>query len=502
MIYMRLEVIRLLDNDKRKIIISNDLSEIKRTIIYLSMNQIYVSAIGTDVEEYIGISILNKPVIDLKTIIGYEDKYQYIISKDSKLKSANSTVLIDDLEISGSLERNFNANAIYRIIRAYENLHIIIWGYNEQSIDICRILEMLDVKVYAIIDDEIEAKETSNICFYPIQIFPIYELLNMERNTYIVIVTDVCMDHIEKLQHMGLKDAVDYTDAKSFHQFLSIDKCLDPILGYTYDVSSDNLLPGFVVFGNPNATRRIFIVGGSATDSSFDPRVSWPEYLYRLYRENNEDVVVYCGACAGYNSSQEMNKVLRDIVPLNPNIVISYSGYNDAFIKEPEKDNYIDYPYYMYFQIDMMDSLSQYVDVGNNNYKITQGYRLGTPNTLSRCEQYLNNIRSMYAISQEFEFDYLCFLQPCLVEKKDRWTKKEKNLFYNSNKTEKYCSRISEFYYEAKKFKTDYFINAVNVLDDISSTEEVFLDECHLNSRGNMEIACFVKDTIDKKGLL
>ncbi|MCM1500677.1 MAG: hypothetical protein NC124_19620, partial [Clostridium sp.] len=347
-----------------------------------------------------------------------------------------------------------------------------------------------------ILDDEVqESCRNDKICTYPIWIRPFYDLLNREKGTYKVIVVDGKEKETYRLEELGLELAKDYTDAKGYHRYISIPKGLDPILGYNFTISADKELPGFVRFGDDSAEKTVVVLGGSTSDATFEPYKSWSELLYEKLIQSGVNANVYCGACAGYNSSQELNKLIRDVIPLKPDIIVSYSGYNDAFVKEPVKENYIKYPYYMYHQIDLMDSLTGYKNASNSNYEIKDKYILGIDHGTDRWEQYINNVRAAHAVAEAFNIRYFCFLQPCLIEKRKKWSLQEKEVYLNSGKTDFYFRTINDFYIKAVNYKAPFFHNITNLFD---SAGDVYLDECHVNEKGNEIIAeyigTFIKD--------
>lgn len=58
--------------------------------------------------------------------------------------------------------------------------------------------------------------------------------------------------------------------------------------------------------------------------------------------------VVICGGVAGYRSSEELFKLIRDGFDFKPDIVLNYSGFNDLYLQE--------YPYINFY----MKQISHY----------------------------------------------------------------------------------------------------------------------------------------------
>ncbi len=105
---------------------------------------------------------------------------------------------------------------------------------------------------------------------------------------------------------------------------------LDPQLGYA-------AAEPFETFGDPSDPRayRILTLGGSTADTRYDAN-NWPGQLYDRLRASGQPVVLFNGGIVGYTTSQELFKLLRDGLLLQPDLVISVNGINDwgAFLVE------------------------------------------------------------------------------------------------------------------------------------------------------------------------
>ena len=131
---------------------------------------------------------------------------------------------------------------------------------------------------------------------------------------------------------------------------------LDPQLGHAYDpnvlarkLEDFESFTGFVVYGDrtDSSAIRIFALGGSTTDPIFSlggPSTGpgyeecWPKILQDLLNDVGIPAVVFNGGVAGYSSNQELLKLVRDVLPLKPDIVLSLSGINDlGFVHSVER---------------------------------------------------------------------------------------------------------------------------------------------------------------------
>jgi hypothetical protein len=97
---------------------------------------------------------------------------------------------------------------------------------------------------------------------------------------------------------------------------------------------------------------RPFIVclGGSTTDP-FLPRTkknmegnwsvfangTWSEELSRFMDNKEIRGTIFCGGTGAYNTSNDLQKLLRDVLEIKPDIVISYGGVNDLGMHRDHK---------------------------------------------------------------------------------------------------------------------------------------------------------------------
>lgn len=134
-----------------------------------------------------------------------------------------------------------------------------------------------------------------------------------------------------KLGALGMCEGREYTYLHSpayRGRNLSINEALDLNLGYTYMM--DKRHPGFQVLGmDKESDYRIVLLGGSTTDGWLYEFKSWADFLYE--KCIGYHVTIFNGGISGYTSTQELVKLLRDGITLNPDMIILYDGVNDAW---------------------------------------------------------------------------------------------------------------------------------------------------------------------------
>lgn len=195
------------------------------------------------------------------------------------------------------------------------------------------------------------------------------------------------------------------------------------------------------------------------------------------------DTAVVIGAVAGYSSSQECIKMIRDILPRNPNIIISYSGDNESASFTP---------YVTGYQHELFASLDCDRKGGGIYNGGMQGIVTGKLTfTMQADENWLRNQCIMHAVATGLGIRHVAFLQSNLVCKK-RGAKDEEMFLYCG------CENIEArwAYYDTLRSKikgVDYIIDATEWLDD---ADGVLFDHAHALEEGNRIIANRIYDVI------
>lgn len=223
---------------------------------------------------------------------------------------------------------------------------------------------------------------------------------------------------------------------------------------------------------------RIMILGGSTSDiGQYKPEKSWPEFLFEKLKQK---AVIFGGAVGGYNARQECLKLLRDIGTIKPDIIISYSGVNDAYPMSADGHPFM----HIYQLLSMKNSSSFQIDEGVSS-------------TEPRADLWLRMENCMCAIAQSFGCKFYGILQPAFYNKK-HWSDKEHliraygdNFFSKTLSIEKGCERyreISDLLSKEKQSDKSAFIYDLSSLF-LESKDEIFKDSVHLYEKGNVAVA-------------
>lgn len=285
----------------------------------------------------------------------------------------------------------------------------------------------------------------------------------------------------EVLNEIGLRRTRDYVCIyNSFSGHCTDKYCgFDWFLGNTFKQNKE--CPGFYINGDlRNAQKKIVLLGNSVTDPLFYPQKSWPEMLWEICRKQQIDVVIYNGAITDYNSTNEVIKLYRDVLLLEPDIVISYSGIIDFRQYVP------DYPY---INLNLMRTSKKWEE--DNDKEVIFGIK----DRRTAYERWINNEKIMYQICQMYGITFYGVLQPwigseCInaVEKLQFWSEHYWQIVY---------PQFDDYIDNAKEFKekivsdikaNDWLYDFSNIFKEVDDSE-IYFDSIHVNEYGNRIIS-------------
>lgn len=306
----------------------------------------------------------------------------------------------------------------------------------------------------------------------------------LEKDFIILFCESVTEEDAKKLQNLGLERGKDFCDTRCNiweKEDCSNMQILDVNLAYTRNMQG--VIPGIAVYGNnAESDYKIAILGGSTSTSGFYRFKSWPEILYELC--GNDNVTILNGGVEGYTSAQELIKLMRDIVWLNPDLVIVYDGHND--VARNGTYNIFDIPY--------MNTIMEYADRNIMKEANTTGRSIfhGISPLTDVMEVWLKNIEYMHAVCELNHIKFLSFMQPSFLSKAQIISKEEivirkKWCCYFSSYAETLETQIKEFRKAAPMISKshEYMFDLTHIFDE----EDVYMDNCHVYEKGNKIIA-------------
>lgn len=443
------------------------------------------------------ICLWNKRVLSPDCILKESEEWNVIIGTSNP---ETEKAIIDTLHTMGvnnyfrgidflSERSDFYAEhrTITKLVHEAKKKKIILYGFSCIAEQIINTANMLDISIAYIVDDHTDA----NMC--GIAVKDIYALAYENPAEISVIISDYSNLQLsrKKLDEIGLIEKKNYDVWKYYSYGNFKTYILDPNLGHSFkDVSSPDA-SGIVILGSINAKIKIALLGGSTTDATRFTWKSWGEYLYEILKENQNDICIINAACSGYNSSQELVKLIRDVVPLNPDIVISYSGFNDSQHYYGREELEL-YPFVGHYQYDMAKLVAKHISYERME-KGDDSYALGLAGKETRYERYERNVHIMKVICESYGIRFYAVLQPILANIK-QYTSDELELII-SNKLEDRIKRESKFYEDASnRAKND--VEWVDMTEIFEGIEGVYIDDCHTTEKGNSIVAVYIYDMI------
>jgi hypothetical protein len=334
----------------------------------------------------------------------------------------------------------------------------------------------------------------------------VYELAYEEPQSFFVVVIapDYGFSKIFKvLTAIGLIYGQDYTPAVYRFSY-GIDSFRDPHLAFSRVYNEyGNRFPGFKIYGSINgASLSIVTLGGSTTDPIREGYASWPECLYYILKKEGINAVVFNGGFAGYTSSLELVKLIRDVIPLSPAVIVSYSGLNDfQFSVQENSSNRYKRPFVSTEQDKLFSWLS------NQN----QGDVLyGIQTDKSVAKFWKDNQRIMHSISDEFNIKYIGILQPNAFTEGIPSDMINKYIKYVHPSSDEFWKEVGDRIYQMKQtydeaeYEIDripYILNFRHIFYGLNDYD-IYLDNAHVYERGNQIIAANVFENLINMGCL
>lgn len=252
---------------------------------------------------------------------------------------------------------------------------------------------------------------------------------------------------------------------------------LDPLLGWT--IKGNHFQAYHVQSGRSDlaGSPRIMILGGSTTDHYYLDS-SWVENLYQSLKFRYPEIIIFNGGVAGYTSSQQTLKLLRDIDVLRPTHIISYDGVNE--------DKFFTIQEHPYISEHIVKVLRTRIPIFPNLVELLTNpseLNLGPKNEFSRAQRWHSNHKKMHALSQLQGAQYFGILQPHIWSGKYQMDKREKEqvtLFFKEN-YEKFYQSVLPLVQEE-----NFLFDGTSFLDEMTG---VYIDDCHLYPDGQKMIA-------------
>lgn len=303
---------------------------------------------------------------------------------------------------------------------------------------------------------------------------------------------------LERLPSLHGPRAQAITDSNPSQEELSY-PLIDPLLGWGGHNGSEANQSVVVLKSSRQPSKKILILGGSTSDLHYNTH-SWPYHLSSLFDKANQAVDIHVGAVAGYNSHQELLKIMRDARLTDYDLILSYTGANESVDTSNEHPFT---PYYtQYFMHRALPPSKIFYGISRLLQKWSTPFELsfGPKDKLSLKKRFLTNIKSAHALSKVYGANYFAILQPYLSSgqrapspREERLMKKPiiQELIVNNDKLYQALQN------EAREI--DYLHDGTHFLDQL---EQAFYDDCHINQQGQKIVAQKVLQAIKTQRLL
>ncbi len=359
--------------------------------------------------------------------------------------------------------------------------NVKIYGIGEDAIELSCYLRLLDFNFTAYLSDGADCNDT-NVDGYPIE--PVEEVL-YEDNCAIWILCAETERAKKRLKELGV--CLDLDVVMPINRRL----ILDANMGYTYDAGG--YYAGMVIYGQERKRNyKIVTLGGSTTDGGYAMLIKpWPLLLYEQL--NCKEVTIYNAGVSGYVSGQELIRLVRDVLPLKPDMVLVYDGVNDSggnvvFPEEPYAFSYARTVYEFAARHIEDESLRK----ENGTFLVNYGVK----SKEGRFGNWLSNMESMQAVCAAKKITFYGFMQPTLLSK-GNCNEAEERLV---EELEGDYSYMAGFRKMMKTFAIEeshpYIYDLSHIFDEVY---DVYFDSCHVYEKGNQIIASEIYKRISDK---
>lgn len=212
----------------------------------------------------------------------------------------------------------------------YHDSNLLLYGEKQMVKAVQKKLRLLDIEV----NDTV-------VCDSDVEDGSIYELLYLDLSDRVCALTDTYSTKtIDYLKEMNV-DLRQFQWMECYEQYYAFDdkkRCKnlpDPTIGYTQiDTEINNSAIIQYTWINKDSKEqvpvRILTLGGSTTTAHAVWEKTWSELLSEILLQGGVSHVILCAGMSGYNASQEMLVLIRDGVVFKPDIVVNFSGFNNA----------------------------------------------------------------------------------------------------------------------------------------------------------------------------
>lgn len=375
-----------------------------------------------------------------------------------------------------------------KITDAVSSKRVVIYGCGFTGAFMLDLMEEMGKEILFFLDRDLNKQKSG---FFGYAVKAPEEVLYEDLSDVIVIVSvgnTAKIEVINVLINLGLKEGENFIIAfeERYEPFDSV----DPFLGYARSTCQN----GFKCMSSYNAgSRNLICLGGSTTDYSSLGVKSWPEYLSDVLFRNELHWNVWNGGVCGYTSSQELLKLIRDGLEINPSLVISYSGYNDLQFSPSLGNTYI---YDIWEKAVSIDIKKETLcSLPEKSLKVSYGSKTH----LDSAEYWYRNENIMSNICEGFGIHFIAILQPSVYTGSSACAFHNKKLFQLRKTKEQYLRQSEKMKNLVRMGPKDNILDFTALFDTYN---DIYFDACHVFEHGNKIIAEAIYQTLQDRKLL
>lgn len=255
-----------------------------------------------------------------------------------------------------------------------------------------------------------------------------------------------------------------------------------------------------IVCPKPKGVIRIFLVGGSTAFGSGAPSQdrTISGYLERQLNSVNSTghyYEVFTLANPSWASTHERIAIENIVAELDPDLVISFTGYNDVMFGWNGynimlfRNHYEEYYWTVYLMLYGMCSSDPIFDATS----------LVKHTALNKVvERFVRNHAASGDALARINVPYWVCLQPSTLTSRKMLTAREAGFKHrkDANLIDYYCSAYNVFFKALQSVANNKMriINASTIFDTLSADAEIFLDSSHFGDRGNEIIGKYLAE--------
>ncbi len=406
--------------------------------------------------------------IDLCLRGKYENRFHFCFVENDVKKS----------HIGHYIKNMFDLKTWFGDFAFFIGKKVYVYGTGNIESQLPKYLKLLDIDFGGFLIDESDMERNAIYGIYDVKY--VEEVLN-EKNYFIWVYDKKRVRRLDELGLIGHKNYICFQGGN--YEAANRKQIMDVNLGNNY--LADSKYPGITVYGDDKEKDfKIAVLGNSTTDGKLFSFRSWPELMYdELHNKGLEHITVYNGGVVAYTSGQELLKLIRDVIPLKPDMIIVYDGFCDMTLRLP----YLLTNGYLNKIFKFASENMENDEVDGLFYEKNGSVYYGIETNQDRFEKWLSNMRTMHAIASDRNIRFYGFCQPMLSSKNGK-TEDEKNILLSVD-SPVINHLINESFRKQLNQMTElpvYIQDLSHIFDD---EKDVYMDHCHVWEKGNQIIA-------------